>query len=123
MALAEVDGRAQCLIGQHDTLRRTGGSGGVVDYIQVIPVVGIVGNVLPRESHRIFLCKPLGYGSKRLPYLLVRHIKKRKVIDTYDSLQARHGPDIQLCPYIIVSHKDKALRMIYKMIYTFRSEV
>ena len=119
---SEVDGGAERLIGEHNSLGSAGGSGSVVDNGEVLPVVGRIVYVLATEPVRISGGKVIVHRSKSLCYGIVGAPQKRVVLVADCSLQSRDSGLVHLGPGLLVDKQQLALGVMHEGTDAFRGK-
>ena len=123
VALAVVHVGAEVPVGEHDALRVAGGTGGIVDRGEVIPVVGREDDVVRSEAFRVLRCEelvPMGHGVGDLLVAAQEHVP---VVHVEDDLQVGHLLGIHVLPAAGVREEGHAVGMVHQAHHALGLEI
>ena len=123
VALAEIYAGAEVAVGEHDALGVAGGTGGVVDGGEVVPVVSGEDNVIGLHAFGPLGVEELVHGVIDFLDLGGGGIEGLPGVHVDDETDCWHVGDVHVLPLVLVGEKDHALGVVCEESCAFGGEV
>ena len=123
VTLTEVDGCAEALVAQHHTLRVAGGTGSIVDDVQLLVVIGGIIDLRSIETVGELGIETFVEGGVGFHQDVVLTPEGHEVAKADDVADVGHLADVQLLVSLRVGEEDHAVGMIGKALDCLGEEV